>query len=146
MRESRKQTGAKYARFSAVGLSNMLVDVGALNLLLLFAPTASPELLVLYNAGALVLANANSYLWNTLWTFRDEARHDARQAGMFTAQGLLNVAVGSALLWLAAHGLAAYTDLSPWVGGNVAKAVSTVAASTVSFLFLRLFVFRPKRA
>ena len=146
MRESQKQIGVKYAQFSAVGFSNMLVDVGALNLLLLLAPTGSPEMLVLYNAAALVLANANSYLWNTLWTFREQARHDARQAGLFTAQGLLNVAVGSALLWLAAHGLNAHTDLSPWVGGNVAKAFSTVAASTVSFLFLRLFVFRPKEA
>jgi putative flippase GtrA len=146
MRESQKQTGKKYAQFSAVGFSNMLVDVGALNLLLFLAPTGSPEVLVLYNVGALVLANANSYLWNTLWTFRDQARHDAKQAGMFTAQGLLNVAVGSALLWAAARGLGAYTDLSPWVVGNVAKAVSTVTASTVSFLFLRLFVFRPKEA
>jgi|SRR5215210_2082320 len=146
MRESQKQAGVKYARFSAVGLSNMLVDVGTLNLLLFLAPTGSPELLVLFNVAALVLANANSYLWNTLWTFRDEARHDARQAGLFTAQGLLNVAVGSALLWLAAHGLRAHTDLSPWVSGNVAKAFSTVAASTLSFIFLRLFVFKPKEA
>jgi putative flippase GtrA len=146
MRESQKQTGMKYAQFSAVGFSNMLVDFGALNLLLFLAPTGSPELLVLYNVAALVLANANSYLWNTLWTFREQARHDARQAGLFTAQGLLNVAVGSALLWLAAHGLRAHTDLSPWVSGNIAKAVSTVAASTLSFLFLRLFVFRPKGA
>ena len=146
MRESQKQTTKKYAQFSVVGFSNMLVDVGVLNLFLLLGPTGSPELLVLYNAVALVLANANSYLWNTLWTFREQARHDARQAGMFTAQGLLNVAVGSALLWAAARGLNAYTDLSPWVVGNVAKAISTVAASTVSFLFLRLLVFRPKEA
>jgi putative flippase GtrA len=146
MRESQKQTGKKYAQFSLVGFSNMLVDVGALNLLLFLAPTGSPEVLVLLNVVALVLANANSYLWNTMWTFREQARHDTRQAGMFTAQGLLNVALGSALLWLAAHGLDAYTDLSPWVSGNAAKAVSTVAASTVSFLFLRLFVFRPKEA
>jgi putative flippase GtrA len=146
MRESRKQTGKKYAQFSAVGFSNMLVDVGVLNLFLLLAPTGSPEVLVLYNVAALVLANANSYLWNTLWTFREQARHDAKQVGMFTAQGLLNVAVGSAFLWAAARGLAAYTDLSPWVSGNVAKAFSTVTASTVSFIFLRLFVFRPKEA
>src|SRR3712207_7475699 len=108
----------------------MLVDVGALNLLLLLVPTGSPEMLVLYNAAALVLANANSYLWNTLWTFREQARHDARQAGLFTAQGLLNVAVGSALLWLAAHRLNGHTELSPWVVGNVAQAFSTGAAST----------------
>jgi putative flippase GtrA len=146
MRESKKQTGIKYAQFSAVGISNMIVDVGTLNLLLLLGPTRNPELLVLYNVGALVLANANSYLWNTLWTFKEQAQHDAKQVGLFTAQGLLNVAVGSALLWLAAHGLRAYTDLSPWLSGNAAKAISTVSASTVSFLFLRLFVFRPKEA
>lgn len=146
MREPQKQTGVKYAQFSLVGISNMLVDIGALNLLLLLGPTRSPELLVLYNVAALILANANSYLWNTLWTFKEQAQHDAKQVGMFTAQGLLNVAVGSALLWIAAYGLRAYTDLSPWLSGNAAKAISTISASTLSFLFLRLFVFRPKEA
>lgn len=146
MRGSHKQTGIKYAQFSLVGASNMLVDVGTFNLLLLIWPSHSPGLLVAYNVAALVLANANSYLWNTLWTFRDEARHDAKQVGMFTAQGLLNVGAGNALLWLVAHGLQAHTDLSPLVSGNVAKAVSMVVASTLSFLFLRLFVFRPKKA
>ena len=146
MRKSQKQTGIKYAQFSLVGASNMLVDIGVLNLLLLLGPTQSPELLVLYNVGALILANANSYLWNTLWTFRDQAQHDARQVSMFTAQGLLNAGVGNLLLWVVAHGLRAYTDLSPLVSGNVAKVVSMVAASTMSFLFLRFFVFRPRKA
>ena len=146
MRSSQKQTGVKYVQFSLVGASNTLVDVGMFNLLLLLWSTHSPGLLVAYNVAALVLANANSYLWNTLWTFRNQARHDAKQVGLFTAQGLLNVGVGSLLLWLVAHGLSAYTDLSPLVSGNVAKAVSMVVASTMSFFFLRLFVFRPKKA
>jgi hypothetical protein len=64
---------------------------------------------------------------------------------LFTAQGLLNVGVGNALLWFVAHGLGAYTDLSPLISANVAKAVSMVVASTMSFLFLRLFVFSPKK-
>jgi putative flippase GtrA len=146
MQESHKQTGIKYAQFSLVGASNMLVDVGVFNLLLLIWSTHSPGLLVAYNVAALILANTNSYLWNTLWTFRDQANHDAKQVSLFTAQGLLNAGVGSLLLWQVAHGLEAYTDLSPFLGGNVAKAVSMVIASTMSFLFLRLFVFRPKKA
>jgi putative flippase GtrA len=117
------------------------VDIGALNLLLLLSPTRSPEVLVACNVVALILTNANSYLWNTLWTFRGRARHDARQVGLFTAQGVLNVAVGALLIWLLARGLAAYTDLSPFVGDNVAKVVSMVAASTMSFVLLRFFVF-----
>ena len=146
MREPRKQTAVKYAQFSLVGASNMLVDIGVLNVFLVLVPTRSPELLVVYNVGALILANANSYLWNTLWTFRHQARHDAKQVSLFTAQGLLNAGVGSLLLWLAAHGLRAYTDLSALASGNVAKAISMLAASTLSFVFLRFFVFRPRRA
>jgi putative flippase GtrA len=146
MRGSHKQTGIKYAQFSLVGASNTLVDVGTFNVLLLLWPTHSAEMLVAYNVAALVLANANSYVLNTLWTFRDEARHDAKQVGLFTAQGLLNVGVGNALLWLVARVLASQTTLSPLVSGNVAKAISMVVASTLSFLFLRFFVFRPKKA
>jgi putative flippase GtrA len=146
VRESQKQTGVKYAQFSLVGASNMLVDIGVLNLCLLLWPTRSPELLVVYNVGALILANANSYLWNTLWTFRHQARHDAKQVSLFTTQGLLNAGVGSLLLWLVAHGLRAYTGLSPLVSGNVAKVASMVVASTLSFIFLRFFVFRSRKA
>ena len=145
MRGSQKQTGVKYVQFSLVGASNMLVDIGALNLFLLLWPSRSPALLVLYNLVALILANANSYLWNTLWTFRDRARHDVKQVSLFTAQGLLNAGVGSLLVWLMAHGLRAYTDLAPLVSGNVAKVGSMVVASTMSFLFLRFFVFRSRK-
>ncbi len=141
-REFGKKTGVKYAQFSLIGGSNALVDLGVLNLLLLIWPTRSPEILVVFNVAALVLTNANSYLWNTLWTFRHQARHDARQVGLFTAQGLLNVAVGGLLLWLVAHLLVAYTTLSPLAGGNVAKVASMTGASTLSFVLLRFFVFR----
>ena len=118
------------------------MDLGVLNLLLLVWPTRSPEILVAFNVAALVLTNANSYLWNTLWTFRRQARHDARQVGLFTAQGVVNVAVGGLLLWLLAHWLVAHTDLSPLAGGNVAKVASKVGASTLSFVLLRFFIFR----
>lgn len=145
-RGSRKQTGIKYAQFSLVGGSNAVVDVGVFALLLLIWPTRGPELLVAYNVVALVLANANSYLWNTLWTFRRQAHHDARQVSLFTAQAALNAAVGGLLLWLAAHWLAAHTGLSPFMGGNVAKLFSVVIASTMSFFLLRFFVFGRKES
>ena len=143
-RESGKKTGVRYAQFSLIGGSNALVDLGVLNLLLVW-PTRSPEILVVFNVAALVFSNANSYLWNTLWTFRHQARHDARQVGLFTAQGVLNVSVGALLLWLLAHWLVAHTDLSPLAGGNVAKVVSMAGASTLSFVLLRYFVFRKSK-
>lgn len=139
------ETAVRYAQFSFVGALNAAVDLAALNLLLLLEPTRNPGQLVMYNAVALVLANANSYLWNTRWTFRHHARHDGRQVGMFIAQAALNVGIGSLVFWLSAHLLAGYSGLSPFVGGNVAKVVSMLTASTVSFLILRHFVFRKAR-
>jgi len=142
LKESLVQAGIKYMQFSLVGASNALVDLGVLNLILVAGPTRSPGCLALYNTVALVLANVNSYLWNTLWTFRHRVKHNARQLSLFVAQAALNVAAGSLLLWLGAHWLLSYTGLSPWVGDNLAKVLSMVVASSMSFLLLRFLVFR----
>jgi membrane protein DedA with SNARE-associated domain/membrane-associated phospholipid phosphatase/putative flippase GtrA len=139
------EAGVRYARFSLVGVSNALVDLGAINLLLFVYPTREPGLLVLYNLLALALTNANSYLWNTLWTFRHHARHDARQMGLFTLQGVLNAAIASGVLWFVAHLLLAlYPALSAQLAGNVAKLASMFVASSASFLFLHFLVFGRK--
>jgi len=113
-----------------------------MNLLLLIWPTRSPGMLVLYNLVALTMTNANSYLWNTLWTFKRRSRHSAKQVGMFAAQAALSVGVSTLVLWVVASGLAAYANFPPLVGGNIAKLSSMLVGSTTSFLLLRFFVFR----
>lgn len=128
-----------------VGLGNAVVDFGTLNLLLWLWPPGDPIWLALYNTLALVLANANSYFWNTLWTFRRQFRHaDPRQKRVgFGAQALLNVGVNNSLFWVLA-GLLAGTTLPLVVGQNIAKVISTLGASAFSFLALRYVVFRPR--
>jgi membrane protein DedA with SNARE-associated domain/membrane-associated phospholipid phosphatase len=139
------EAGVRYARFSLVGVSNAVVDLGAINLLLFIHPTREPWLLVLYNLLALAVTNANSYVWNTLWTFRHHARHDARQMGLFTLQGVLNAAIASGVLWVVAHLLLAfYPALSAQLAGNMAKLASMFVASSASFLFLHYLVFNKK--
>ena len=92
------EAGVQYARFSLVGTSNALVDLGTMNLLLLIWPTRNPGMLVLYNLVALTTTNVNSYLWNTLWTFKRRSRHSAKQVGMFAAQAALSVGVSTLVL------------------------------------------------
>src|SRR4051812_11373269 len=121
IRHSRRLFGS-YAKFSVVGLTNVVVDYGTLNLLLLLFPTREPNHLAAYNLVALVLANTNSYVWNTRWTFRSRARRDNhRQKAMFAAQAVLNVGVSSVVLWLAARFLFAYAALPSIVVGDLAK-------------------------
>lgn len=109
----RRTVLTSYGKFSLVGVANATVDYGTLTLLLVLWPTASAAHLALDNLLALLLTNANSYVWNTAWTFRGSARHDRTQLLLFAAQAALNIAVGSAVLWLAGRLLFAHTALPP---------------------------------
>jgi putative flippase GtrA len=60
-----KKGGVRFSKFTIVGFSNAVVDIGTLNLFLWLASTRDPSVLALYNGVALLLANLNSYVWNT---------------------------------------------------------------------------------
>jgi putative flippase GtrA len=102
-------------------------------------------MLALYNTVALLLANANSYIWNTIWTFRSQAqRTDLLQMRIgFAAQALLNIGINNGVFWATAGWLAA-TPLPVVVDQNIAKVISTVVASALSFLVLRHVVLKPR--
>jgi putative flippase GtrA len=141
-----KRGGVRFSKFTVVGLSNAAVDIGTLNLFLWLAPTRDPSVLALYNGVALVLANLNSYFWNTRWTFRHRAkRRDARQRILFTVQALFNICVSNGLFYVLVHPVLVYTDVPAYLVGNVAKLISVVVASTLSFFVLRFLVFSRKR-
>ena len=99
----------------------------------------------LYNGVALVLANLNSYFWNTRWTFRGRAqRRNPRQRLLFTLQALFNICISNGLFFLLIRPVLIYTDIPTYLAGNVAKVISVAVASTVSFFLLRYVVFSRK--
>lgn len=132
----------RFSKFSVVGLINAVVDLAVLNLLLFVYPTEKPWQFVLYNFVALVLANINSYTLNSLWTFRGQAHPGLKQGGLFALQALVGVGVSSALFWLLINYTLNRTGLSPVVAGNVAKVISTVITSTLSYFVQRHIIFR----
>jgi putative flippase GtrA len=141
-----KRGGVRFSKFTIVGLTNAVVDIGTLNLFLWFASTRDPLVLALYNGVALVLANVNSYFWNTRWTFRARAkRRDARQRILFTVQAVFNICVSNGLFYVLVHPVLLYTDVPAYLAGNVAKLISVAVASTLSFFVLRYLVFSRKR-
>lgn len=144
-RDKIKSGGARFSKFSLVGVTNAVVDILVLNLFLWLASTRDPTILALYNAVALVMANVSSYIGNTRWTFKKRAKNDRRQKVLFFLQATLNVAVGTALFWGLLHPLLVYTDIPAYLVGNVAKIISVVVASTLSFLIMRYLVFSEKK-
>ena len=140
-----KKGGVRFSKFTVVGLSNAVVDLGILNLFLWLASTRDPSVLALYNGVALVLANVNSYFWNTRWTFRGRAqRRDPRQRLLFTLQAIFNICISNGLFFLLIRTMLIYTDIPSYLAGNVAKLISVAVASTISFFLLRYVVFSRK--
>ncbi len=116
-----------------------------MNLFLWLDPTRDVILLVTYNGIALVLANLNSYVWNTFWTFRGRAKHDLRQVVLFVFQALVNIGISNGLFWALIHPIIVYTEVPTYLAGNVAKIVSVTVASTISFFIMRYVVFTRRR-
>ena len=147
-KRAKLRTGSiRFSKFTIVGFSNAVVDIGTLNLFLWLASTRDPSVLALYNGVALVLANVNSYFWNTRWTFRGRAkRRNARQRILFTVQALFNVCVSNGLFFVLIRPVLIYTEVPAYFAGNVAKIISVAVASTLSYFVLRYLVFsRTKR-
>ena len=144
-RDKVKSGGIRFSKFSLVGLANAAVDIGVLNLFLWLQSMREPGLLFLFNGIALVLANVNSYVGNTLWTFRGRAEHNRRQTFLFIVQALINIGISNGLFWLLIHPLLTDTDVPAYLVGNVAKIISVVVASVISFFLLRYVVFSRRR-
>jgi putative flippase GtrA len=133
-------------RFAVVGGTNALVDFGVFDLLVWLAPTRDAGQLVAYNTVAVFCALANSYRWNSRWTFRGQAAHRGpaanRQRLLYMAQSCLNIVVNNVALALVTVVLNAYKLLSVYAANNVAKAVAVLTASAVSFVVMKWAVFR----
>ena len=140
-----KSGGIRFSKFSLVGLSNAVVDIGVLNLFLWLQPTRETLVLVVYNGVALVLANVNSYIGNTMWTFRGRAEHNLRQTALFFLQSIINIGTSTCIFWALIHPLLVDTDIPAYLVGNVAKIISVAVASVISFFLLRYVVFSRRR-
>jgi putative flippase GtrA len=144
-RDKFKRGSLRFSKFTVVGLGNATVDFGVLNLFLWLAATRDPWQLAIYNGIALVLANINSYFWNTRWTFRGRAERSRRQRVLFTLQALVNIGVSNGLFWMLVRPVLIYTEVPTYLAGNVAKIISVLVASTISFFIMRYLVFSRKR-
>lgn len=145
-RRQRLRAGsARFSKFTIVGGLNAAVDIGVLNALIWLEPTREPNVLALYNVVALVLANLNSYVFNSLWTFRGRSSNDLYQKVTFAAQALVNIGVSSLLFYLLVRPIVVYTELPGYLATNASKVISVAVASTISFFLMRHLVFSPKQ-
>lgn len=132
LRLGRHEPVQEFARFALVGAANTLVDLAALNfLLIIFAPAGTAGLLGA-NSAAFLLAVAHSYYWNRRWTFSRRGSFTGFLTVTFLGLQVNNLAV----LGLGAMGLGLVT----------AKLGASVLTMGWNFLSSRAWVFRPGHA
>ena len=144
-----KKSFLQLVKFGLIGVSNTLIDfliASALNALFGIYYLAK---IVGYACGI-----ANSYFWNSRWTFREERRRDAREIVSFIAVNLVTLGLSLLLQWIFRDKL----QLGAWWmrtlgenfltkllnGERFCLLLATGIALIVNFLGNKLLVFRKK--
>lgn len=135
-----KSLSWQVVRFGIVGSLNTLIDVLALNLLLLYAPTHNSVLLVVYNSIAYTLGTGNSYFLNRYWTFRSKQKATSSEILRFALLSVAGILCSDFLVWLTA-GITHSLIANSWLWANTAKATAVVGTAVLSYFGMRVWVF-----
>ncbi|QQE80752.1 GtrA family protein [Alicyclobacillus sp. SO9] len=135
----------RYTKFLLVGAANAFVDLLVLNVLMLLTPNATAVEILVYNTIAVMCAIANSYFWNRRWTFADTTDGSVRERLLFFFQALINIGLNDVIVVLLSTYLIFSKSVPVFVSSNAAKGLAMFLSSSVSYLFMRLFVFRSSK-
>ncbi|RLL42735.1 GtrA family protein [Oceanobacillus piezotolerans] len=132
-------------QFSLIGGLNALIDIGSLNLMLLFWPTENSLYLLLFNTISYTLAVANSYLWNSSWTFKNTSSKQKQEVFFFVLQALASLVISN-IVFVGGSFLLGISPIPAIAEQNIAKGAAMIISSGASFFFMRYFVFRKNRS
>ena len=144
-----KKSFVQLLKFGLIGVSNTLLD-----LVVTFVLNAVFGIYYLAKIIGYACGIANSYFWNSRWTFREERRRDAREIVSFIAINLVTLGLSLALQWVlrdlwhldawwtCAMGENFFTKLIN--GERFCLLLASGIALIVNFIGNKLFVFRRK--
>lgn len=146
-----KKSFVQLLKFILIGVSNTLLD-----LLVTFALNAIFGVYYLAKIIGYACGIANSYFWNSRWTFREERRRDAREILLFVAVNLVTLGLSLLLQWI----LRDRVHLDAWWMGALGEnfftklingerfclLLASGAALLINFVGNKLIVFQRKGA
>jgi putative flippase GtrA len=130
-------------KFVMVGALNTFIDLGVLNLLMLFFGVASGLFFAVFKGISFLVATTNSYFWNKHWTFQKREKVFSSQEFykflIVTIIGLfINVGVASFV----------FSKVSPWfevsleMWGTIGAVTAALIAWVWNFLSSKFIVFK----
>ncbi len=152
-----KKSFLQLLKFGLIGVSNTIVDLIVCRALqALFGTFSAAPILTYYLPKVIGYACgiANSYFWNSRWTFREERRRDKREILLFIAVNLVTLGLSLGLMYLFKNvcGLDAWwmrtlgeNWFTKFVSGDFfCTALSTGIALIVNFIGNKLIVFNKR--
>lgn len=133
-------------QFSSIGALNAAVDIGMLNIFLWIWPTSDNMMLLLFNSLAYFLAIANSYYWNSKFTFHRFSDLGAKELSLFLTQAILAWLVNNLVFIGMLNLLEAqeFLSLPVLVERNISKGLAMFLSFTASFFMMKFVVFNKK--
>ena len=131
-------------RYCFVGLVNVMIDVGVLNLLVRLTGLTRGAGFVALGSSSYCLALLNSYIWNGRWTFGNST-NTPRQIGLFIVANGIGLAINDAALYLLTAVPHPWIGRSPLLHVDEAKAIAVGLTAVWTFIAFRLWVFAPPR-
>ncbi|HEY4387827.1 MAG TPA: GtrA family protein [Ktedonobacteraceae bacterium] len=138
-----KKLQKQVVRFGLVGGVNTVLDLLALNALLLLFPTNQTWLILLYNVSAYSFGAFNSFLLNKYWTFQNKRSMSWGEFSRFALTTLLGMATNTTLVWVI--GLFPHPFMqSTYLWTNASKVLAITVSASVSYFGMRFWVFMQK--
>ena len=127
-----KRNFKQLMKYGIVGVLNTAVDFLVYQLLTFLGINYALAQCVSYSCGIL-----NSYLINSRWTFKQEARHEKKEFLSFVVVNLLSLGISILLLKVCYDVLNIESNL-------ISKAIVTPIVMVINFIGTKLLVFKGK--
>ncbi len=132
------------AKFAAIGALNTVLDLGVLNVLILFMGVAAGYQYSLFKGISFIVANINSYFWNKYWTFGSQSGANVKEFAEFLAVSAVGFGINVGAASLIVNFIGAPAGMSPERWANIGAISATLLSLVWNFIGYKLVVFKKK--
>lgn len=134
----------KFGKFGEAGGLNWLVDMGVLNLLILFTGFSTGIYFIVFKGVSFIVSATNSYFWNKLWVFRGhkkqkETKEVTKFFGATTLGLIFNVTLAGTIAFM---GPRVFAGIDSKVWANLATVTGSLGAMIFNFILYKIWVFK----